>query len=125
MIFERILAAIVSVAILTFTGAVIWRNEPFADQNQVVAMRVALSLGTAVLGATVPGFLNMSWKGKDLAVRAGGALALFALTYLITPTVLARNDSGPSGGTTINQTNGNGPNIAIGSISDSAPPITK
>jgi hypothetical protein len=37
------------------------------------------------LGATIPGFLDMSWSGLGLAVRAGGALALFVLTFTYTP----------------------------------------
>ena len=35
------------------------RNEPFRDPNLVVIARTILSLSIAVLGATVPGFLNI------------------------------------------------------------------
>jgi hypothetical protein len=30
-------------------------------------------------------FLNLSWSGSGLVIRAGGALALFVLTFVFTP----------------------------------------
>src|SRR5207244_1335958 len=79
---------ITAVGIIGLSGYLIVRNEPFADANLVVVTRVILSLAVAVLGATVPGFLNIGWTGKGVVVRAGGALALFLLTYRVTPEVL-------------------------------------
>jgi hypothetical protein len=61
--------------------------------------RIILSLSVAVLGATVPGFLNVGWSAKGFAVRAGGALALFVLTFLLTPQVVqqeTRGDNSPA-----------------------------
>jgi hypothetical protein len=55
-------------------------------------MRIVLALAMAVFGATVPGFLNVGWRGGGLVVRAGGALALFVLTLVFTPTVLDNKD---------------------------------
>jgi hypothetical protein len=53
-----------------------------------------LSLSIAVLGATVPGFLNVGWSGRGLAIRAGGALALFVLTFLLTPQIVQQETHG-------------------------------
>jgi len=85
---ERLVAMITAVAIIALAGYLIVRNEPFADSNLVVVTRIILSLAVAVLGATIPGFLNIGWSGKGVVVRAGGALALFVLTLWLTPTVL-------------------------------------
>jgi hypothetical protein len=49
-----------------------------------------LSFATATLGATIPGFLEVGWGGSGLAIRAGGALALFVLIFFYTPDLVAR-----------------------------------
>jgi hypothetical protein len=67
---------------------VVLRNAPFADQNQVVLIRIVLSLAVAVIGAVVPGFLQVSLSAKGVVIRAGGALALFIVTFFYSPTVL-------------------------------------
>jgi hypothetical protein len=64
------------------------RNEPFTDPNFVVLIRIVLSVLLAAMGATIPGFLNVDLSKNGLAIRAGGALALFVLTYLLTPSVI-------------------------------------
>lgn len=82
-------------------------------------LRVVLSFATAVLGATIPGFLEIGWKGTGLAIRAGGALALFVLTFLYTPDLVAGERApGPSisapGGVGANTINGGTFNIGGG-----------
>jgi len=42
-----------------------------------------------VLGATIPGFLQVDYNGQGMSIRAGGALALFVLTFFGTPHVSA------------------------------------
>lgn len=86
--WEKILAYSVAAVVILAVLYLVIRNEPFRDPNLVVLVRVLLSLAVAIQGAIVPGFLRLSWKGKGLLVRAGGALALFVLTFLVTPTVL-------------------------------------
>jgi hypothetical protein len=93
--FERIVAAIVAVAIVGFIMALAWRNVPI-DPGIMVLVRIILSLAMAVLGATVPGFLNVSWSGGGLVIRAGGALALFVLTLVYTPTIVRNITAQPS-----------------------------
>jgi hypothetical protein len=71
------------------------RNEPIADPRLFLVLRVVISLSAATLGATIPGFLELSWRGQGLAVRAGGALALFVLTFAYTPHLATdRGDAG-------------------------------
>jgi hypothetical protein len=105
MNFERGVATLVGLAVVSFVLYLVARNEPFVDQNLVVLMRLVLGLAMGILGATVPGFLNVSWKGGGLAVRAGGALALFVLTLVFTPTVL--DNRGKGGVVQINRGNNN------------------
>lgn len=83
--YDRIIATIAAVVGLGLVVYLVVRNEPFADPNIAVMMRVVVSLAAAAFGATLPGFLNLTWTGGGLALRAGGALALFAVTYLYTP----------------------------------------
>jgi hypothetical protein len=83
------------------------RNEALASPQLFFALRVVLSFATAVLGATIPGFLDIGWKGSGLALRAGGALALFVLTFVYTPDLA----QGPQ--TTISAPGG----VAAGTIS--------
>lgn len=85
--FDRVAAVVAALAILGLSAFLLVRNQAIADPALFFALRVLLSFGTAVLGATIPGFLNFKWSGSGLVVRAGGALALFALTYLYTPTL--------------------------------------
>lgn len=87
-LWERILAAVCAVAILALVFIVVLRNEPFRDQNQVVLVRTILSLAVGVIGAVVPGFLQVDLRGKGVAIRAGGALALFVITFFFSPKVL-------------------------------------
>jgi len=87
-LWERIVAVVF--AVLTFATLLflVIRNEPFSDPNLVVVFRIALSVASGILGATIPGFLNVSWKQTGLGVRAGGALALFLLSYVLSPKVI-------------------------------------
>jgi hypothetical protein len=88
MRFERRVASLTGIGIVVFVLALVWRNEPIVDPNYALFVRIVLALGMGVLGATVPGFLDLEWRGGGLLVRAGGALALFVLTLVFTPTVL-------------------------------------
>ena len=73
---------------IVLIGFLLIRNEPFADRNLVVLARILLSVIAGLFSATIPGFLNIDFSVKGLAIRATGAFAMGALTYLMTPTVL-------------------------------------
>jgi hypothetical protein len=96
MVWERITAVITAIGIVATVLFLVIRNKPFNDPNLVVLLRIILSLATAILGATIPGFFNLKWDVKGVAVRAGGALALFAFTFIFTPKVLPAAAAGPA-----------------------------
>jgi hypothetical protein len=94
--FDRIAATLAALVIVGLMAYLLVRNEPIADARLFFGLRLILSFGAAVLGASIPGFLNLQWSGGGLAVRAGGALALFVLTYVYTPD-LVKDQVIPSG----------------------------
>ena len=58
---------------------------------QLWVFRVIMALGAAFLGAIIPGFIELSGKWDEIAIRAGGALALFLVVYLIpTPEIVGK-----------------------------------
>jgi hypothetical protein len=114
--FDRVAATCAALVIVCLVVFLLIRNQEIADARLFFALRVVLSFGTAVLGATIPGFLEIGWSGSGLAIRAGGALALFVLTFLYTPDLATTHEQ--AGQTTINAPGG----VAAGSISGS--PIT-
>lgn len=92
---ERMAATLSALAIV---GMILWlliRNEPITDPRLFFALRVVVSVAAAVLGAAIPGFLQVRWSQGGLAVRAGGALALFVLTFVYTPDLLTGQDPAP------------------------------
>jgi hypothetical protein len=93
--FDRIAATLAALVIVGLMVFLLIRNEPIADPRLFFGMRLVLSFSAATLGASIPGFLNVDWSGGGLAVRAGGALALFVLTFVFTPDLVT--DQGRSG----------------------------
>ena len=83
--FDRVVATVAAAGIFGLVGYLLIRNEPINDPALMYALRLVLSFSAAALGATIPGFLNIRWTGNGFAIRAGGALALFLLTYIYTP----------------------------------------
>ena len=79
------------------------RNQPIASAQLFFALRVVLSLLAGILGATIPGFLNLKWSGGGFVVRAGGALALFVLTFVYTPNLVTHD--GNAGNNTVHDQN--------------------
>jgi internalin A len=88
--WERAIVYLSGAAFLALVGYLLIRNEPFADPNLVVVLRIVLSLVMAIFGATIPGMLKVDFSAKGLTIRAAGALALVVIAYLLTPTVLPR-----------------------------------
>lgn len=94
-LWERLVAVSAAALVVVVVLVLAIRNQPIVDKNVVVLLRIVISIAIAIFGATVPGFLDVSWHGSGLGIRAGGALALFVLTIMWTPVVL-NNDVGPS-----------------------------
>jgi len=86
--WEKVVAYSASGIVLATVVFLLIRNQPISDPNLVVFTRVLLSFCTAGIGAAIPGFLHIAISTKGAVIRAAGALALFVLTYLLTPTVL-------------------------------------
>jgi hypothetical protein len=85
---DRILSIVAVAAMLMFTAPLIVFNQPFVSELAFLLFRTGLSLSAAVLGASIPGLLNVSWSGRGRSLRAGGALALFAITFVYNPASL-------------------------------------
>lgn len=63
---------------------------------QYNVFRIILSLAAAGVAATIPGFIDLNLSaGTQLAIRAGGALAVFVMVYFFNPAQLAVQ-SGPA-----------------------------
>jgi small GTP-binding protein len=86
--WEKIIVYMTGFLFIGLVAFLLIRNQPVADKNLVVALRVILSLVVAVFGATVPGMLKVDYSARGLSIRAMGALALFVLTFILTPRVL-------------------------------------
>ena len=69
-------------------AAVLWlafRSDSMNDR-QFEILRIVLALAGGGVGAVIPGFLDVTVKaGTKLALRAGGALAVFVVLYLWYP----------------------------------------
>src|SRR3954447_14101887 len=87
--FDRIAATCAALVIVGLAVFLLIRNQEIADPRLFFVLRVVLSFSAATLGATIPGFLEMRWSGGGAAIRAGGALALFVLTFLYTPDLVS------------------------------------
>jgi tetratricopeptide (TPR) repeat protein len=69
-------------------------ENPDVVANFLNVMQVVLAISSSGVAAVIPGFLNVRIQAKlgqqgTTAIRAGGALAVFALVYLIGPKSLA------------------------------------
>jgi hypothetical protein len=91
--FDRVVATLAALVVVGLAVFLLVRNQPIADLKLFFVLRVIVSFSAAVLGATIPGFLDIRWSGSGLIVRAGGALALFVLTFVYTPDLLADQGS--------------------------------
>ncbi len=76
-----------AVVIAVFVMALVWRDRPFSSPDLAVMARILLSLAVGILGATIPGFLNVKLDANGVVIRAAGGLALFLITYFFSPKV--------------------------------------
>src|SRR5438093_8940718 len=71
------------------------RNEPVTNPGLLFVLRILGATSVAAIAAVLPGFLHLNVsRGKDLGIRAGGALAIFALVYTVNPPELLRGKEG-------------------------------
>jgi hypothetical protein len=117
-LFDRVASVVAGLAVLGLAGYLLVRNQAIASPQLFFALRVILSFGVATLGATIPGFLNVRWSGAGLIIRAGGALALFVLTFIYTPNVLANAGSDKA---VVSAPNGVANGVAVGRDNNNSP----
>jgi hypothetical protein len=106
-------------------AAVLWlafRSETLNEQ-QFEILRIVLALAGGGVGAVIPGFLDVNLQaGTKLALRAGGALAVFVVLYFWSPAHWAP----PQRETVIQNTSGTGSPAQIGNgntvINNGTPP---
>jgi hypothetical protein len=67
---------------------------PHPTDFQLLVFRTLLALSAAGIAATIPGFLSLSMDATGLAIRAGGALAVFLLVYRLNPAVTVVPEGG-------------------------------
>ena len=95
-------------------AVVLWlafRAETLNEQ-QFEILRIVLALAGGGVGAVIPGFLDVSVKASTkLALRAGGALAVFVVLYFWSPAHWQPSHDG----TVIQHTEGAGSPIQSGS----------
>ncbi|MCC7540567.1 MAG: hypothetical protein IT379_30400 [Deltaproteobacteria bacterium] len=61
------------------------RGEKPVPREAMFIFRVILALAGAGFAAVLPGFLELDGTVVDISLRAGGALATFAILYLVNP----------------------------------------
>jgi hypothetical protein len=64
---------------------------PQPTDFQIFVFRIVLAIGVSAFACVIPGFLNLESRSRLLALRAGGALAVFVLVYLWNPPQLVRS----------------------------------
>ena len=85
--WERIYAMVFGVATVVFL-AVVALVVPEPKQFPLFIFRLIASLGAGAVGAFLPGSLTTKINRPSFTVRAGGALALTTLIWLINPPAL-------------------------------------
>lgn len=68
---------------------------PNPTEFQLFVFRVILALAAAGVAALIPGFFHIESKTALYAVRAGGALGVFLLVYLVNPPALLHTEHHP------------------------------
>ena len=86
--FEKIAAFFFGVAFIVVILALVL-FVPHPTDTQFFVFRVVLSLAGGCVAGLIPGFLNIDSKiRKNFTLRAGGAVAVTVLIYLINPPAL-------------------------------------
>src|ERR1700730_14627176 len=79
----------------TFSGVLAYaglRDKPITDPGQFFLLRLIAALSAAGIAAVLPGFFDFKWTAsKNVVVRGGGALGVFALAFLANPPQLIQS----------------------------------
>jgi hypothetical protein len=66
---------------------------PDPTDFQYTVFRITLALAAGGVAAVVPGFIQVKFRNW---LRAGGALAVFVIVYLVAPAAMEKNDPPPT-----------------------------
>ncbi|THB65772.1 MAG: hypothetical protein D6E12_11945 [Desulfovibrio sp.] len=80
-IIEKCVALLVGLVVVGLVIYLILLDEPFQNLETAGYVKTLLSLACAIVGASLPGFLNISYRAGGLVLRAGGAVALFIVVF--------------------------------------------
>jgi hypothetical protein len=84
--FAGIIGAFVTLALVSYIAI---NPQPLQNLNVFALLRIFASIAVAMFGATIPGFLQISYETRNwLTISAVGALALFVATFFFAPTNL-------------------------------------
>ena len=89
MTTQKIVLLVVSMIFLV-TLLVLVTLFPNPTPSQFFVFRVVLALSAAGIGAIIPGFLVAEGKQNEIMFRAGGAILLFLIVYLVNPGIAQR-----------------------------------
>lgn len=78
---EKNKAWVLGIVLIVLIGLLIYFT-PCPTESQYIYFRIILSIAIAGLAVMIPGFFEIKYK---TLVTAGGALGVFALTYLVNP----------------------------------------
>lgn len=88
---RQILLAFAFGVIVLFFLLIVSLFIPVPSQYQEMLFRITISIAVSGIGAVIPGFLNLQLKfWGQVAIRAGGALAIFIIIYFFNPGTLSR-----------------------------------
>jgi len=87
--------AIAFFAAILLIGVVLYLvfSRPDLNNDQRFFLRITMALAAAGFAAFIPGFLQID---LPIGVRAGGAIAVFAIVYLLDPPTRIQPDERPS-----------------------------
>ena len=89
---DRLLLFIFGVAFLTVLTYAGLRRRPFISGPQFFFLRIVAALAGAGVAASLPGTLSVEIVGfAGVLVKAGGALSVFVLIYLVNPPAILRS----------------------------------
>ena len=89
--WERVAITAIGVAfVATLLSIALFVPNP--TEFQVLIFRVVLALAAGAFGALIPGFIEVSFRNW---LRAGGAMALFVIVYMINPPALIAESAIP------------------------------
>lgn len=88
---DRVAAALATLVVVGLPTFLLVLDEPI-DHSLFLILRLIMSVSAAVLGGTIPGFLDINSTRIALVARVTGAIAFFALAFALLPEILSKFD---------------------------------